>query len=98
MNFDIIVYGNVTIIQLLKAALMIIIAVLIAKGLAIHLRRALKEKVEKHQLELIVKVVWWCIMIFAVLTVFPILGMSLTGLVAFLGLTTIAIGYASKSV
>jgi len=58
----------------------------------------LKAKVDKNQLELIVKIVWWCIIIIAMLTVLPILGMSLTGLVAFLGLTTLAIGYASKSV
>ena len=39
MNLDIVVYGDVTLFQLIKAALIIIIAVLIAKGLEIHLRR-----------------------------------------------------------
>lgn len=98
MNLDIIVYGNVTTIQLLKAALIIIIAVLIAKGLAIYLRRMLKAKVEKHQLELIVKIVWWCIIIIAMLTVLPILGIDPTGLLVAACLMSVAIGYASKSV
>jgi len=98
MNLDIVVYGDVTLFQLIKAALIIIIAVLIAKGLVIHLRRMLKEKVEKHQLELIVKIVWWCIIIIAVLTVLPILGIDPTGLLVAAGLMSVAIGYASKSV
>jgi len=98
MNLDIVVYGDVTLFQLLKAALIILIAVLIAKGLAIHLRRSLKDKVEKHQLEDIVKVVWYGIIGIAVFTVLPILGVNPAGLLAAGGILGIAIGFASRSV
>ena len=98
MNLDIVVYGDVRLYHLLMAALILLIAVLIAKGLVIHLRRSLKDKVEKHQLEDIVKVVWYGIMGIAVLTVLPILGVHPAGLLAAGGITGIVIGFASRSV
>lgn len=98
MNLDIVVYGDVRLYHLLMAALILLIAVLIAKGLVIHLRRSLKDKVEKHQLEDIVKVVWYGIIGIAVLTVLPILGVHPAGLLDAGGITGIVIGFASRSV
>ena len=58
----------------------------------------LKAKVDKNQLELIVKIVWWCIIIIAMITALPVIGMNLTGLLAVLGLTSAGISFASRSV
>lgn len=98
MILDKVVYGDVTLFKLLMATVILIIAVVIAKGVAINLRRSLKDKVSKEHLEVIIKVVRYSIIGIAVLSVLPILGVHLTGLLVAGGIVGIVIGFASQSI
>lgn len=91
-------YENVTVRDLIFAFVIILIAYIIAKFIAISLRRSLADKMKKDQLELLVKLVYTVILLIAIVTVTPILGVSLTGLLVAGGIAGIVIGFASQRV
>lgn len=93
-----VVYGNVTIFDLLVVMGILVIAVLIAKTITIYLRRALKDKVSKDRLQIIGKAVYYIIIVIAVLSVLPTLGIKLSGLLVAGGIVGIVIGFASQSI
>ena len=98
MIFDTVVYGDVTLFDLLKVMAILIVGVAIAKGITLNLRRGLKDKLDKDQLEIITKVVYYGIIVIAVLAVLPELGFSLSGLLVAGGIVALVIGIASQSV
>jgi small-conductance mechanosensitive channel len=98
MTLDTVVYGNVTILDLIKVVVILILAIVIAKGLTIHLRRSLKERVSKENLDIILKVVYYGIILLAVLPVLQIHGVELSSLLVAGGFAGIVIGIASQSV
>jgi len=98
MAFETIVYGSVTLYDLLMVTVILIIAVVIAKGVALNLRRGLRDKVSKEHLPIITRVVYYSIIIIAVLSVLPMLGVHLSGLLVAGGIAGIVIGFASQSV
>jgi small-conductance mechanosensitive channel len=98
MTLDTVVFGDVTLLDLLKVAAILIIAVVLAKVVALNLKRALRDKVSKDHLEIIAKTVYYSIIVIAVLAVLPTLGAHLTGLLVAGGIAGIVIGIASQSV
>ncbi|MEG9193865.1 MAG: mechanosensitive ion channel family protein [Candidatus Methanoglobus sp.] len=92
------VYEGVTIRDLIVVFLILLIALLIAKIIAMSLRRSLAEKMRKDQLEILVKFVYAVVMLIAIVTVTPILGLNLTGLLVAGGIAGIVIGFASQKV
>jgi len=93
-----IVYGNVTFLDLLFAALILIVAFSLARAVSVYLRRLLKEKIAKVHLEIIVRLVYYTILVVAVLVVLPILGVKLSGLLVAGGIVGLAVGFASQSI
>ncbi|MDI9610970.1 MAG: mechanosensitive ion channel family protein [Archaeoglobales archaeon] len=91
-------YENVTVRDVIFAFIVILIAFIIAKFIAISLRRSLADKMRKDQLELLIKFVYAVILLIAIVTVTPILGVSLTGLLVAGGIVGIVIGFASQRV
>ncbi|MEM0302261.1 MAG: mechanosensitive ion channel family protein [Archaeoglobaceae archaeon] len=91
-------YENVTVRDVIFAFIVILIAFIIAKFIAISLRRSLADKMRKDQLELLIKFVYAVILLIAIVTVTPILGVSLTGLLVAGGIAGIVIGFASQKV
>ena len=71
---------------------------IIAKSLTINLKRGFRDKVSKDQLEIMTKVVYYGIIIIAVLAVLPTLGINPSGLLVAGGIAGIVIGIASQSV
>lgn len=98
MILDTIIYGSVTLLVLLRVAVILLIAIVIAKWLALYLKRGLKDKVDKGHLEIITKVIYYGIVIVAVLAVLPALGVNPSGLLVAGGIVGIVIGIASQSV
>jgi len=92
------IYGEVTLYNFLFAVLITALAVIIARLLTRNLRRALADKVKKDQLEIILKVIYFGIIIIAFLGVSPTLGINLSGLIVAGGILGIIIGFASQSV
>ncbi|MCS7121507.1 MAG: mechanosensitive ion channel family protein [Archaeoglobaceae archaeon] len=95
---DITVYGDVTVLDLIIAFTAIFLSVMIAKIVGLKLRRLLSDKISKDQLELILKVTYYSIVLIAVVSILPILGISLTGLLVAGGITGIILGFASQNV
>jgi len=93
-----VIYGSVTVLDLIVVAIVIIIAFSVAKGLSAYLRRFLKEKVSKDHLEIIVRLVYYSVIIVAVIAVLPTLGIKLSGLLVAGGIAGLAIGFASQSI
>ncbi len=93
-----VLYGSVTVFDLVVALVILLIAIFVAKGVAIYLRRFLKEKVAKGHLEIIVKVVSYAIIIIAILSILPTVGVKLSGLLVAGGIVGLAVGFASQSI
>ncbi len=98
MIFDTVIYGDVTLFDLLEVIVILIVAVIIAKVITINLRRGLRDKLDKDHLEIVNKVVYYGIIIIAVLAVLPTFGVNLSGLLVAGGIAGIVIGIASQSV
>lgn len=91
-------YGDVTLYDFVVAFLVMFFAVLLARFAISNLRRALAEKLKKDQLEILLKVVNFGILLIAFLSISPLLGINLSGLLVAGGITGIVIGFASQSV
>jgi small-conductance mechanosensitive channel len=76
----------------------VLVAIFIAKAITINLKRTLKEKMSRESLEIISKTVYYGIITMAVISVLPMLGLDLSGLLVAGGILGVAIGFASKSV
>ncbi len=97
MIFDTSVYGD-TIIDHLWIVVCLIIAVLVAKVVAINIKRSLKDRMDRDHLEIMTKVMYYTIIIAAVLLIILYLGVDLSGLLVAGGVVGIVIGFASQSI
>ena len=93
-----VVYSNVTVFNLMVAALTIIIAIIAARALSIYLRRFLKDKLAPEHADIINKVAYYCIIVFAVLSILPNIGVKPSGLLVAGGVVGLAVGFASQSI
>lgn len=92
------VYGNVTWFNLIIAALIFIAALLVSKLIAVHFRRALKDKMSKENLEMLSKVASYGIMVIATIWILPTVGIEPSGLMVAGGIVALAIGFAGQSI
>ena len=91
--------GSFLILKFLAVVVTIIGTVLIAKVTTIYLRRSFKEKISKDHLDIILKVVYYSIIIIAILFfVFPILGVEASSLLVAGGVVGLVIGFASQNI
>ena len=97
MIFDKKIYGDITVLNLAISILIFIIVMLITNRIAVYVRRALKEKMSKDHLELIVKIVTYSIMIIVVLSILGNLGLNPSGLLVAGGVAGLVVGFASQS-
>jgi len=93
-----VVYGGVTILDLLIVVAIMVIAVFVSKWVAISLRRSLKDKVGREHLEIIRKIVSYSIIVIAIIWALTILGVNLSGLMVAGGIAGLVIGFASQSI
>lgn len=90
--------GGITIESLLFFTLILVIGVLIARIVSINVRRALSERLPVNERELLTKLVYYGIVILALLAALPQLSVDLSGLLVAGGIAGIVIGFASQSV
>ena len=64
MILDTIVYGDLTILDLLWIAVCLIIAVLIAKVVVINIKKSLKDRMDRDRLEITTKVVYYTCLLY----------------------------------
>ncbi|MDY6843441.1 MAG: mechanosensitive ion channel family protein [Thermodesulfobacteriota bacterium] len=93
-----VIYGDVTIFDVLVVIVILIIAILVSKGLTIYLRRTLSERINKDRLLIIIKVIYYSIILITVLSVLPIIGVNLSGLLVVGGIAGVIIGFATQNI
>ncbi len=92
------VYGDITIGEILFSAVVMLLAVLLAKSVTTYLRRVIGDRMEKNYRELILKLIYYLIILVGFITILPVLGLNPSGLLVAGGITGIVIGFASQSV
>lgn len=95
---DRIIYGDVTLLNIITAVLIFAGAVLLSKLFSLNIRRTLRERVAREHLELIVKISSYIIIIIAVLWALPQIGVEPSGLMVAGGIVGLAIGFASQRI
>jgi len=90
--------GMITVSDVLWFVVIIAVGVAIAKIVSINVRRALAERLPKNERELIAKVIYYIIVIWAVIVALPYLNINLSGLLVAGGIAGLVIGFASQSV
>ena len=95
---NLIVYGKVTVIDIATFLVTVAVAILIATFVRIRLRLYLGDRLPKDVLDLLLKIIYYSIILIAVLSVLPRIGISLSGLFVAGGIAGLVIGFASQSV
>ncbi len=96
LNFR--VYSDVTVSEVFLSALILFIAVILIKIITLNLRRFLKEKLEKQEINLLEKIITYTILGIAIISVLPMLGINISGILVAGGILGIAVGFASQKV
>ena len=98
MMFETVLYGGVTVFNLITGIAILVISIILARTLSLSLKRFLKEKVARDQVEIIVKLVYYAIIASACVIALPMLGVKLSGLLVAGGIVGLAIGFASQNI
>jgi small-conductance mechanosensitive channel len=93
-----VVYGKVTWLNLISAVLIFLAALIVAKVLTTQLRRSMKEKMSRENLELMTKIVSYGALVIAILWIMPTIGIEPSGLMVAGGIVALALGFASQSI
>ncbi|MDA3813475.1 MAG: mechanosensitive ion channel family protein [Candidatus Cloacimonetes bacterium] len=98
MIFNKVLFGNVTLMKLMFMLGLIFFWLIIAKILSLYLRKTLKNKLNKDHLEIIIKLIYYAIVIITLIWSLSIFGIKLSGLLVAGGIAGIVIGFASQSI
>jgi small-conductance mechanosensitive channel len=93
-----VVYNNVTLLDLIYVFIVFMSLTIIAKTLVIYMRRSFKGKIPKDQISMLSKIIHLVSTILALVIILPILGFNPTGLLVAGGFVALAIGLAAQSV
>ena len=93
-----VLYSDVTVLDLVLVAVLVLVSVGAAKMLAIYLRRTLREKMSRGHLEILIKVIYYGIVAVAGMVALALLGVNLSGLMVAGGIAGIVIGFASQRI
>jgi small-conductance mechanosensitive channel len=89
---------SITVGNLLWLVVILALSVIIARLTVTNLRRALEHKISKNELEILLKVLYFTIVILGVVIALPNIIADLSGLLVAGGILGIIIGFASQSV
>ncbi len=95
---DLKIYGNITVVKLAFALLILVAALVAGKIVAVSLRRALREKVPDHYLDILSKVAYYLIVAGGAMWALSALGVSLSGLMVAGGVAGLVLGFASQQI
>lgn len=98
MTLETVVYGDVTLLDILIVLIILLIFALFARIITLNLKKALADRMRKSELELLLKIVYYGILLVALIIAFPMLSIDLSGLLVAGGFGALIIGFASQSV
>jgi len=90
--------GDITLEHLVYFLVILAIGITVAKVVSTNVRRALTDRLPKSERELLTKVVYYVIVIWAFVFALPQLNVDLSGLLVAGGIAGLVIGFASQSV
>ncbi|MCK9306391.1 MAG: mechanosensitive ion channel family protein, partial [Methanoculleus sp.] len=90
--------GDITVERLLYFVFILALGVAVAKVVSINVRRALAERLPVNERELLAKLVYYGIIVWAFVVALPQLEFDLSGLLVAGGIAGLVIGFASQSV
>jgi small-conductance mechanosensitive channel len=90
--------GGITVENLLYFVFILALGVIVAKVVSINFRRALAERLPVNERELLTKLVYYGIIVWAIVVALPQLNFDLSGLLVAGGIAGLVIGFASQSV
>jgi small-conductance mechanosensitive channel len=90
--------GSITVESLLYFAVILVVGIAVARVVSTNVRRALMERLPKSERELLVKLVYYGIVLWALVIALPQLKFDLSGLLVAGGIAGLVIGFASQSV
>ncbi|MBU7043661.1 MAG: mechanosensitive ion channel family protein [Theionarchaea archaeon] len=93
-----VLYGEVTVYDILIFAIVVGITYAIARILRSNIRHILQEKVAKDILNITEKIVYYGALLIGIVSVLPLIGVNLTGLLVAGGVVGLVVGFASQSV
>ena len=96
--FDKIIFGSVSVFDIILVTCILFVSLIAARVITLYLKRSFKDKIERDHLEVIVKTIRYGILAVAVIWVFTLLGLNLSGLLVAGGIAGIVIGFASQSI
>jgi len=98
-TFDIAsVFANVRAYDIVAIAVILVIAVIIAKIVTTFMKRKLSDRMEKYELNVLITVVQWTILLIGIVIASPHFKIDLSGLLVAGGIIAVIIGFASQSV
>jgi small-conductance mechanosensitive channel len=98
MILDTVIYGTITLWSVIFFTTVIILAVIVAKIVTLNLKKGLSDKVKKTDLDILLKVTYYTIVLLAVVIALPALDIELSGLLVAGGFAGLVVGFASQSV
>ncbi len=98
MILEKVIYNDVTLLDLMIAAGILLAAVLAARILSLVVKKQLRDKVKDDSLKLVARIIHYGVMLTAFISVLPLLGFSLSGLLVAGGITGLVIGFAGQKI
>lgn len=95
---DVVVYRSVTVLDLLIALTVVVVAFVLINFVTITLRRRFKDKISGDHLQVVLKAVRYGTLVVALVAVLPLVGVNLSGLMVAGGLAGVIIGFASQNI
>jgi small-conductance mechanosensitive channel len=92
------IIGTLTLWDLVVIAATIAVALVVAQLISLNLKKAFSGKLHGRDLDLIIRIVYWAVVIAAVFVIFSQLRVDLSGFLIAGGFASIVIGIASQSV
>ncbi|HMA69506.1 MAG TPA: mechanosensitive ion channel family protein [Candidatus Mcinerneyibacterium sp.] len=89
--------NKINYISILKVSAIIIFGTIFLKILKIGLKKILRKKFTIHTRKIIIKTIYWLVVIVLIITVLDQLGIKLTALISALGIAGVAIGFAAQT-
>jgi len=92
------VIGDATWLDLLLAAAALVLAVVLAKAVTMYMNRVLKDRLDKSQLKVLVKAVYYGLILLLVFIVLSTLGVNISSLLVAGGVVGVIVGFASQRI
>lgn len=93
-----VIYSDVTLFNIITAAAVLVLTILISRMISVYLRRFFKERISGEDADIIIKIATYSLMAVGAVIMMPLLGVEPSGLLVAGGIVGLAVGFASQSI